>query len=49
MATDGAIDVFQMDQYEDQFKHDDLIAHHLDLLYEKMLESNLLKVIHPFR
>jgi len=29
-------------------KSDDLIAHHIDLLYEKMLESNLLKIIHPY-
>lgn len=28
---------------------EDLISHHLDNLYEKMLESNLLKIIHPFR
>jgi len=27
---------------------DDLISHHLDLLYDKMLETNLLKLIHPF-
>jgi len=29
-------------------KSDDLTAHHIDLLYEKMLESNLLKIIHPY-
>lgn len=27
---------------------DDLISHHLDLLYDKMLEANLLKIIFPF-
>ncbi|CAM9140916.1 unnamed protein product, partial [Ectocarpus fasciculatus] len=27
---------------------DDLISHHLELLYEKMLEANLLKIISPF-
>jgi hypothetical protein len=36
-------------QYESQLKSDDLIAHHLDLLYDKMLEANLLKIIHPYR
>ena len=30
-------------------KTDDLISHHLDILYESMLESNLLKIIHPYR
>lgn len=29
-------------------KTNDLINHHLELLYEKMLESNLLRIIHPF-
>jgi len=29
-------------------KRDDLIAHHLDLLYDKMLEANLLKIIFPY-
>lgn len=27
---------------------DDLIAHHLELLYEKMLEANLLRILHPY-
>lgn len=30
-------------------KSDALISHHLDVLYENMLEGNLLKIIHPFR
>lgn len=27
---------------------DDLIAHHLDRLYQNMLEANLLKIVQPF-
>lgn len=38
-----------MSKYEAQLKSDDLIAHHLELLYDKMLEANLLKIIHPYR
>jgi len=33
---------------EEYFQNDDLISHHLDVLYDKMLESNLLKIIHPY-
>jgi 26S proteasome regulatory subunit N6 len=29
-------------------KTDDLIAHHLDILYDTMLEANLLKIIYPY-
>ena len=29
-------------------KTDDLIAHHLDVLYDNMLEANLLKIIFPY-
>lgn len=36
-------------KYGAYLKSDDLIAHHLDLLYDKMLEANLLKIIHPYR
>ena len=36
-------------KYEQYLKSDDLISHHLDLLYDKMLEANLLKIVHPFR
>jgi asparagine synthetase B (glutamine-hydrolysing) len=36
-------------KYDAQLKSDDLIAHHLELLYDKMLEANLLKIIHPYR
>lgn len=39
----------QVSKYEAQLKSDDLIAHHLELLYDKMLEANLLKIIHPYR
>jgi len=35
-------------EYSAQLQSDTLISHHLDLLYDKMLESNLLKIIHPF-
>eukprot|EP01038_Epipyxis_sp_PR26KG_P005073 gene5073-7079_t len=37
-----------VEKYGQYLKNDDLIAHHLDVLYEKMLESNLLKIIHPY-
>jgi hypothetical protein len=36
-------------KYEQYLKCDDLISHHLDLLYDKMLEANLLKIIQPYR
>jgi hypothetical protein len=36
-------------KYEVYLKRDDLISHHLDLLYDKMLEANLLKIIFPYR
>jgi len=35
-------------QYADCLKTDNLISHHLDVLYEKMFEANLLKIIQPF-
>lgn len=34
---------------EKYLKSDELISHHLDILYDKMLEGNLLKIINPFR
>lgn len=42
------MEFLQVRQYESLLSHDSLISHHLDLLYDKMLESNLLKIIHPF-
>lgn len=39
----------QVKKYESYLKHDDLISHNLELLYDKMLESNMLKIIHPYR
>jgi hypothetical protein len=39
----------QVSRYEKYLKSDDLIAHHLEVLYDKMLQGNLLKIIHPFR
>lgn len=39
----------QEEKYAQYLKTDDLISHHLELLYEKMLEANLLKIISPFR
>jgi 26S proteasome regulatory subunit N6 len=45
-----SLDLFQkaVDQNALILKSDDLIAHHLEILYENMLESNLLKIIHPY-
>eukprot|EP01040_Poterioochromonas_malhamensis_P006493 gene6493-6993_t len=37
-----------VDENLQYLQSDDLISHHLDLLYDKMLETNLLKLIHPF-
>ena len=34
--------------HKDQLETDDLIKHHLSSLYEKMFESNLVKIITPF-
>lgn len=36
-------------RFSAQLTEDELIAHHLDLLYDKMLEANLLKIISPYR
>lgn len=41
--------IHQVAKYEVYLKRDDLISHHLDLLYDKMLEANLLKIIFPYR
>jgi helix-turn-helix protein len=38
-----------VDKNAASLKTDDLIAHHLEILYENMLEANLLKIIHPYR
>lgn len=35
-------------EYSAYLHTDALISHNLDLLYDKMLESNLLKIIHPY-
>lgn len=40
--------VMQTKEYASYLDSDALIAHHLDILYDKMLESNLLKIIHPY-
>ncbi len=34
--------------HEQELKTDDLISHHLDKLYERMFENNLIKIITPF-
>jgi len=34
--------------HSEQLLSDALISHHLDVLYDKMLEANLLKIIHPY-
>jgi 26S proteasome regulatory subunit N6 len=36
------------EEYSEYLHSDPLIAHNLDILYDKMLESNLLKIIHPY-
>jgi 26S proteasome regulatory subunit N6 len=35
-------------KYADELKSDVLVSHHLALLYDNMLDSNLLKIISPF-
>eukprot|EP01036_Dinobryon_divergens_P023174 gene23174-31494_t len=35
-------------KYDKYLKTDELISHHLDVLYDKMMESNLLKIISPY-
>ena len=49
-AKERSLEKFQdaVTKYADYLKTDDLISHHLDLLYEKMQEANLLKIISPF-
>lgn len=49
-AKERSLEKFQhaVDTHAQYLKTDDLISHHLDLLYEQMLESNLLKIISPF-
>ena len=37
-----------MTKYEKYLRSDDLISHQLDELYQKMLELNLLKIVHPY-
>jgi len=38
----------QVTKYEKYLRSDDLISHQLDELYQKMLELNLLKIVHPY-
>lgn len=49
-AKARSLEEFQaaVEKYGAYLKGDDLIAHHLDLLYARMLEGNLLKIVHPF-
>ncbi len=35
-------------RHAEELQSDVLVAHHLSLLYEGMLESNLLKIVEPF-
>ncbi len=37
-----------VNQYSAHLRTDDLIAHHLTALYDRMFEANLLKIINPF-
>jgi len=36
------------EEYGDELKEDLLVSHHLGVLYESLLESNLLRIIEPF-
>lgn len=49
-AKSHSLEDFQkaVGEFEQYLRTDYLISHHLDLLYDKMLESNLLKIIHPY-
>lgn len=49
-AKDRSLEGFKaaVTKYEQYLTTDDLIRHHLDLLYDKMLQNNLLKIIAPF-
>jgi len=49
-AKTRSLEDFQaaVSKYEPYLKSDELISHHLDVLYDKMLESNLLKIIQPY-
>ena len=50
-ARKRSLEEFQavVKQHESSLRSDALISHQLDELYQKMLESNLLKIIHPYR
>lgn len=55
MAISKAVSARSLEDFEeavkvhkDQLETDDLIKHHLASLYEKMFESNLVKIITPF-
>lgn len=50
-AKSHSLEDFQksVDKFESVLRSDYLISHHLDILYDKMLESNLLKIINPYR
>lgn len=49
-AKERSLEAFQtaVAVHSDKLRKDDLIAHHLDVLYERMLDTNLLKIIQPF-
>lgn len=49
-AKKRSLDMFEacMDKYGPILKADLLIKHHLELLYDKILETNLAKIIEPF-
>eukprot|EP00607_Mallomonas_marina_P000602 CAMPEP_0182428814 /NCGR_PEP_ID=MMETSP1167-20130531/23819_1 /TAXON_ID=2988 /ORGANISM="Mallomonas Sp, Strain CCMP3275" /LENGTH=476 /DNA_ID=CAMNT_0024611935 /DNA_START=56 /DNA_END=1486 /DNA_ORIENTATION=+ len=49
-AKERSLEDFQtaVNTYSKQLQADTLIKHHLDLLYEKMMQTNLLKIIQPF-
>lgn len=38
----------QVSKYEQYLRTDALISHQLDELYQRMLEMNLLKIVHPY-
>ena len=45
----SAVLYVQVERFQAQLKSDSLISHHLDLLYERMLENNLMKIVFPYR
>lgn len=49
-AKDRSLKAFQstVAKYAVELRTDDLTNHHLDVLYDKMMQGNLLRIVHPF-